>query len=89
MRYSLGFAALAALAAAAPTETEKNLAPRAVEACESAVTLAPGSNPFKGRNFFANDYYAGEIAAAIESMSDASLKAQAAQVAKVGSYLWM
>ncbi|RDL34413.1 putative cellulose 1,4-beta-cellobiosidase II [Venustampulla echinocandica] len=90
MRYSIGFAALAALAVAAPTETEKNVAKRApAAACSTAVKLAPGSNPFKGRNFFANDYYAGEIAAAIETMSDASLKAKAAQVAKVGSFLWI
>ncbi|CAG8972990.1 hypothetical protein HYALB_00007836 [Hymenoscyphus albidus] len=90
MMYSLGFAALAVLAAAAPTETEKNVAqiqPRA--ACSTAVKLAAGSNPFSGKSFYANEYYAGEIATAMASVTDASIKSQAEKVGKVGSFLWI
>lgn len=88
--YSLGFAALAALAVAAPTETEKNFAkvqPRA--ACTTAVKLAAGSNPFSGKTFYANEYYKGEIATAMASVSDASIVAQGTKVGQVGTFLWM
>jgi len=88
--YSLGFLALAALATAAPTETEREAAkvvPRA--ACSTAVKLAAGSNPFSGRTFYANDYYASEITTAMASVTDASVKAQASKVAQVGTFLWI
>ena len=90
MKYSFGLVALAALATAAPTETEKQaakIAPRA--ACTTAVKLAAGSNPFSGKKFYANEYYAGEVAAAVEQISDPDLAAKAAKVGQVGSFLWM
>ncbi|KAG9229458.1 putative Exoglucanase 3 [Amylocarpus encephaloides] len=90
MMYSLGFAALAALAVAAPTENEKAAAKIAARApCSSAVKLTAGSNPFSGKSFYANEYYAGEIATAFADVSDAALKAQATKVGKVGSFLWI
>ena len=88
--YSLGFLALAALATAAPTETEREVAkvvPRA--ACSTAVKLTAGTNPFSGKTFYANEYYASEITAAMAEVSDASIKAQGEKVAKVGTFLWM
>jgi cellulose 1,4-beta-cellobiosidase len=90
MKYSFGLVALAALAVAAPTETEKEaakIAPRA--ACTTAVKLTAGTNPFSGKTFYANEYYAGEVAAGVAQMTDTALAASAAKVAKVGSFLWM
>ncbi len=90
MKYSLGLAACAAFALAAPTETvESRDGLQARAACASAVTLAPGSNPFSSRTLHANSAYASEVAAAVEAISDDSLKAKAAAVGKVGSFLWM
>ncbi|EHK97147.1 Glycosyl hydrolase family 6, cellulase [Glarea lozoyensis ATCC 20868] len=90
MKYSFGLVALAAFATAAPTEVEKEaakIAPRA--ACTTAVKLAAGSNPFSGKKFYANEYYAGEVAAAAAQMSDSSMAAKAAKVGQVGSFLWI
>lgn len=90
MMYSLGFAALAALAVAAPTETEKKVAqiqPRA--ACTTAVKLTAGTNPFSGKSFYANEYYKGEIATAMADVADASIKAQGTKVGEIGTFLWM
>jgi cellulose 1,4-beta-cellobiosidase len=90
MKYSFGLVALAAFATAAPTVVEKEaakIAPRA--ACTTAVKLTAGSNPFSGKKFYANEYYAGEVAAAVAQMSDASLAAKATKVGQVGSFLWM
>lgn len=88
----MSFAALAAVAIAAPTETLDSREPtrlNARAACASAVTLAPGSNPFTGRTLHANSFYASEITTAIASMTDEALKTKAAAVAKVGSFLWL
>lgn len=92
MKYSLGLAACAAfaLAAPAPTETiEKKDNIQARAACASKVTLAPGSNPFASRTLHANSAYASEVALAVAAISDESLKAKAAAVGKVGTFLWM
>jgi cellulose 1,4-beta-cellobiosidase len=90
MMYSLGLAALAALAVAAPSSTVENrdnLQARA--ACASAVTVAPGSNIFALRTLHANSAYASEISAAMANVTDTSIIAQASQVAQVGTFLWM
>ena len=91
MKYSLGLAACAAaLALAAPTETVESRDGLQVRAaCSSKVTLAPGSNPFSSRTLHANSAYASEIAAAVATITDDSLKTKAAAVAKVGTFLWM
>lgn len=88
--YYFGLAALAALAIAAPSptvENRDNLQARA--ACASAVTVAPGSNIFASRTLHANSAYASEISAAMANVTDASIIAQASQVAQVGTFLWM
>ena len=87
MKYSFSLAAFAALAVANPTPTLEKKA--AVDACASAVTIAPGSNPFTSRTLHANSAYASEIAAAMASVTDASIQAQGSAVAKVGTFLWM
>tara|TARA_R110002060_G_scaffold38252_1_gene49418 strand:- start:1496 stop:1774 length:279 start_codon:yes stop_codon:yes gene_type:complete len=92
MKYFFGLAACAALALAvpAPTETiEKKDNIQARAACASAVTLAPGSNPFASRTLHANSIYAAKVADAVAAMSDESLKTKAAAVGKVGTFLWM
>lgn len=91
MRYSLNFAALTALAVtsvyALPSPTP--LKSRQEAGCASAVTVAPGSNIFEGRTLHANSYYAAEIAAAQELVTDATLKATIGRVGEIGSFLWM
>jgi len=96
MRYLFGLAALAALAAAAPTETptetfKEELVERnpAAAASGAAVTLTPGTNPFASRTLHANSVYASEIAAAMANVTDASVKTQASEVAKVGTFVWL
>lgn len=90
MKFTLGLAACAAVAIATPTKTvEKREGDVAKAACASAVSIAAGSNPFSGRTLHANSAYASEIATAMESVTDASIKAQASQVASTGTFLWM
>jgi cellulose 1,4-beta-cellobiosidase len=91
MRYFLGVAALAALAAAAPTETvkEERNPIEARAACSTAVKLAAGSNPFTGRTLHANSAYASEISTAMASVTDTGIQSQGAAVAKVGTFLWL
>lgn len=74
--------ALAAMAVASPTISKR-------AGCSSAVTLDPSQNPFKKYKLHANNFYRKEVEAAVEAMSDESLKAAAAKVADVGSFLWM
>jgi cellulose 1,4-beta-cellobiosidase len=63
---------------------------RAVAAgCSSAVTLDASTNVFKKYTLHANSFYRSEVEKAVEGMSDESLAAAAAQVADVGSFLWM
>jgi cellulose 1,4-beta-cellobiosidase len=52
-----------------------------------AVTLS--GNPFTSRKLFANSHYGDYVRAAVGQISDATLKAQAAKVADVGSFLWL
>jgi len=92
MKYSMSLAALAAVAVAAPAEKVESRDPSRIEAraaCTTAVTLTPGTNPFSGRTLHANSFYASEVATAVESITDSSLKTKAAAVGKVGSFLWL
>jgi len=75
-------ALLAASAFAAPR-------PQQGAACTSPVNLSGTANPFLTRELWANPYYAEEVHAAAERISDPSLKAQALKVADVGSFLWI
>ncbi|KAK1231380.1 1,4-beta-D-glucan cellobiohydrolase cel6c [Marasmius sp. AFHP31] len=63
-------------------------APQRRAACTSAVSLV-GSNPFQGRTLKANGKYAAEVNAAVQQITDASLKAKAQKVASVGTFLWL
>lgn len=90
MKYALSLAACAAVAFAAPTETlKKREGIQARAACAAAVTLAPGSNPFKTRALHANSIYAAEIATAMEDVTDDDIKTKAAEVAEIGTFLWL
>ncbi|KAF8852386.1 cellulase [Acephala macrosclerotiorum] len=77
----------ATITIASPTKTVEERDAKA--ACASAVTIAASSNPFSGRTLHANSAYASEIATAMSSVTDASIKAQASQVAQTGSFLWI
>jgi cellulose 1,4-beta-cellobiosidase len=46
-------------------------------------------NPFAGGKMYANNFYAGEVAKALENMSDPSLKAKAAKAATISSFFWL
>ncbi|KIY65197.1 glycoside hydrolase family 6 protein [Cylindrobasidium torrendii FP15055 ss-10] len=58
-------------------------------ACSSAVTIAQSENPFSGRTLHANAKYREEVETAVAAITDSSLKAKAAKVADVGSFLWL
>jgi len=79
---------LAATATAAPSKTTKE-SPRAVAAgCSSAVTLDASTNIFKKYKLHANNFYRGEIEAALSTM-DASIQSKAKEVANIGTFLWL
>jgi cellulose 1,4-beta-cellobiosidase len=84
MKYAYSLAAFAAMVAAIPAPL-----PNPVERAAAAVTIAPGSNIFSGRTIHANKYYASEISTAMASVTDATVLAAAAKIAKVGTFLWM
>ena len=73
--------AFAASALAAPNQKRQS-------GCSSAVTLDASTNVWKKYTLHANSFYRGEIEAAISSMSG-DLAEKAAEVAKVGSFLWL
>jgi cellulose 1,4-beta-cellobiosidase len=81
--------AFAATAVAAPSATTKEQPRQAAAGCSSAVTLDPSTNPFKKYTLHPNKFYRDEVNAAVEQLSDPSLASAAAQVADVGSFLWM
>jgi cellulose 1,4-beta-cellobiosidase len=81
---ALAFAATA-LAAPSPTTPQK---PRQV-GCASAVTLDASTNVFKKYKLHPNNFYRKEVEAAVEAITDSSLKAAAAKVADVGTFLWL
>lgn len=59
------------------------------------VTSAPvdSTNPLKGKNFYANPYYASEISSlaspSLVAAGSAALAAKATNVAKVGTFYWL
>ncbi|KAK8089275.1 hypothetical protein PG997_004236 [Apiospora hydei] len=61
----------------------------AAAACSSAVNLDASTNVWKNYKLHANTFYRSEVEKAVEAISDSSLKAQAAKVADVGSFLWI
>jgi cellulose 1,4-beta-cellobiosidase len=90
LSHSILVAGLASLVCALPQPTA---VPDAATPARSRTTAAPqprqaSGNPFAGHDFYANPYYASEVAAAIPSMP-ASLRPAASAVAKVGSFVWL
>ncbi|KAK4100001.1 glycoside hydrolase family 6 protein [Parathielavia hyrcaniae] len=82
---ALAFAATT-LAAPSPTTPQK---PRQAGGCASAVTLDASTNVFRQYKLHANSFYRAEVEAAVEQISDSSLKAAAAKVADIGTFLWL
>jgi cellulose 1,4-beta-cellobiosidase len=82
---ALAFAATA-LAAPSPTTPQK---PRQAAGCASAVTLDASTNVFKKYKLHPNNFYRKEVEAAVEAITDSSLKSAAAKVADVGTFLWL
>jgi cellulose 1,4-beta-cellobiosidase len=80
--------ALAAQAIAVPSPTHKEK-PRSVAACSSAVSLDAKTNVWKKYKLHANSFYRSEVEAAVEAISDSSLKAKAAKVADIGTFVWV
>ncbi|KAI0538858.1 1, 4-beta cellobiohydrolase [Xylaria digitata] len=86
MKAEIAAVLLAAGALAAPSDK----APRkAAAACSSAVTLDASTNVFSKYKLHPNSFYRKEVEAAVAAISDSSLKASAAKVADVGSFLWL
>ena len=58
-----------------------------------AVAAGPGggakSNPFQGGKMYANNFYAAEVAAALQQLSDPSLRTKAAKAADIPSFFWL
>jgi cellulose 1,4-beta-cellobiosidase len=89
----LTYTALAACAAgalAAPSTSDhlKN-ARQSAQACSSAVTLDAKTNVFTKYTLHPNTFYRKEVEAAAAAITDSTLKAAAAKVADVGSFLWL
>ncbi|KAI0972363.1 1, 4-beta cellobiohydrolase [Xylaria arbuscula] len=86
MKADIAAALLATGALAAPSEK----VPRtSAAACTSAVTLDASTNVFSKYTLHPNSFYRAEVTAALDNLSDASLKTSAAKVADVGSFLWL
>ncbi|KAK7951640.1 uncharacterized protein PG986_007368 [Apiospora aurea] len=83
MKVTTTVAVFAAGALAAPNRRA------AAAACSSAVKLDASTNVWKNYKLHANTFYRSEVEKAVEAISDSSLKAQAAKVADVGSFLWI
>ncbi|KAK7989403.1 hypothetical protein PG989_009718 [Apiospora arundinis] len=83
MKVTTTVAVFAAGALAAPNRRG------AAAACSSAVKLDASTNVWKNYKLHANTFYRSEVEKAVEAISDSSLKAQAAKVADVGSFLWI
>lgn len=83
-------AGLTSLAYALPQPTA---VPDATVPLESRTTGAPqprqASNPFAGRDFYANPYYSSEVYSLAIPSLPASLKPAASAVANVGSFVWL
>jgi cellulose 1,4-beta-cellobiosidase len=83
-------------AAPAPTtfKTSKTVG-GSTAASSATVTASPGdsSNPLKGKNFYANPFYASEVislaAPSLVAAGSTALAAKATNVAKVGTFYWL
>ncbi|KAK7707116.1 1,4-beta-D-glucan cellobiohydrolase cel6c [Diaporthe eres] len=83
MKFSrTAIAACATTALALPQEKRQS-------GCSSAVTLDASTNVFAKYKLHPNKFYRDEVNNATAAISDASLKASAAKVADVGSFLWI
>lgn len=51
-------------------------------------TNVPG-NPYTGANVYLSPYYAAEVEQAATNISDSALKAKAASVAKIPTFIWL
>ncbi|KAH6652891.1 glycoside hydrolase family 6 protein [Truncatella angustata] len=92
MKVTAAVAALAAGAIAAPSGDAPTPAKKVVaraSACASAVTLDASTNVWKKYKLHANTFYRDEVNKALDAITDSSLKASAAKVADVGSFLWI
>ncbi|KAH7412187.1 1, 4-beta cellobiohydrolase [Phaeosphaeria sp. MPI-PUGE-AT-0046c] len=79
-------AAIAGLSSALPQPTD---APSKVSPRAATITARQEGNPFAGKQWYANPYYASEIENLAMPSLPASLKPAASAVAKVGSFVWM
>lgn len=86
MKADIAAVILAAGALAAPSE---NAPRKSAAACTSAVKLDAATNVWTKYKLHPNSFFRSEVNAAVENMSDDSLKAAAAKVADVGSFLWL
>ncbi|KAI0521973.1 1, 4-beta cellobiohydrolase [Xylaria bambusicola] len=86
MKADIAAILLAAGALAAPSEKTPR---KAAAACSSAVKLDASTNVWTKYKLHANTFYRKEVNAAVEAMTDSSLKSKAAKVADVGSFLWL
>jgi cellulose 1,4-beta-cellobiosidase len=85
-----------ATTAPAPTtfKTSKTIG-GSTAATSAAVTASPGdgSNPLKGKSFYANPFYASEVislaAPSLVAAGSTALAAKATAVAKVGTFYWL
>ncbi|KAI1179284.1 1, 4-beta cellobiohydrolase [Nemania sp. FL0916] len=83
MKAEVAAVLLAGSALAAPSKTSRRAA------CSSAVNLNAATNVWANYKLHPNSFYRSEVNAAAEAITDATLKAQAAKVADVGSFLWL
>ncbi|KAI1345059.1 1, 4-beta cellobiohydrolase [Xylariaceae sp. FL0016] len=89
MKVTQTAAALFASGAIAAPSVSQAEPRKAAAACSSAVTLDASTNVWTKYKLHPNSFYRDEVGKAVEGMTDASLKTQAAKVADVGSFLWL
>ncbi|KAF9525595.1 glycoside hydrolase family 6 protein [Crepidotus variabilis] len=65
--------------------SEQTISKRAT--CTSPVKLS--GNPFSAHTLYANSHYGNYVTNATAAITDSALKAKAAKVASVGSFLWL
>lgn len=80
---------VAALAVGASAAPSNNVPRKSAAACSSAVTLDASANVFKDYTLHPNTFYRSEVTKALDAITDSALKASAAKVADVGSFLWL
>nr|BAF80327.1 cellobiohydrolaseII [Polyporus arcularius] len=74
----------------APSSTPVSTPPTGTTTGGSAPSSTPAAgNPFVGVTPFLSPYYAAEVAAAADAITDSTLKAKAASVAKIPTFTWL